>query len=118
MECGRPQLAIEFTRAALRLNPDDPGLQANLGLAHLFSEQPRAARVVIDAALAKDRTTRSHKPSRDSWMMSCKENVRVPSGDLMSNLAKALRAFRSKKLNCVRYGRHDHETRFELEVSN
>jgi Flp pilus assembly protein TadD len=54
MECGRPHLAIEFTRAALKLKPDDPGLQANLGLAHLFAEQPGAARAVIDAALAKD----------------------------------------------------------------
>jgi tetratricopeptide (TPR) repeat protein len=54
MECGRPLLAIEFTRAALKLSPDDAGLQANLGLAHLFAEQPQVARTVIDAALAKD----------------------------------------------------------------
>ena len=54
MECGRPHLAIEFTRAALKLNPDDPGLQANLALAHLFGQQPQVARAVLDVALAKD----------------------------------------------------------------
>jgi Flp pilus assembly protein TadD len=54
MECGRPDLAIEFTRAALKLKPGDPGLQANLGLAHLFAQQPQVARTVLNAALAND----------------------------------------------------------------
>lgn len=54
MECGRHALAIEFTRGALRLRPDDPGLQANLGLAHLFAQEPQVARRVIDVALQKD----------------------------------------------------------------
>jgi tetratricopeptide (TPR) repeat protein len=54
MECGRHDLSIEFTRAALKLRPGDAGLQANLGLAHLFAGEPQVARRVIDAALESD----------------------------------------------------------------
>jgi len=51
MECGRADVAIEFTSAALALSPDDAGLRANLGLAYLFAGQPECARQLIDSAL-------------------------------------------------------------------
>ena len=54
MECARPDLAIQFTRAALEIRPHDAGLLANLALAHLFAGEPTAARDVLNASLDSD----------------------------------------------------------------
>jgi len=54
MECGRPELAIQYTHAALKISPGNAGLLANLALAHLFAGEPKAAREVLDASLRSD----------------------------------------------------------------
>jgi len=54
MECDRPELAVQFTRAALKISPGNAGLLANLALAHLFAGEPKAAREVLNASLESD----------------------------------------------------------------
>jgi tetratricopeptide (TPR) repeat protein len=54
MELGRAEEAIPFCERAIEANAEDPGLQANLALALLFSGKPGDARAVAQAALARD----------------------------------------------------------------
>jgi tetratricopeptide (TPR) repeat protein len=51
MECCRPDLAVTYGRVAVGLAPNNPGVQANLGLAFLFSGNPDHAQEVLRAAL-------------------------------------------------------------------
>jgi tetratricopeptide (TPR) repeat protein len=54
MNLGLMSRSIEYTEAALRATPGDPGLLANLALAHLFNQNPAGAKRLADAALVAD----------------------------------------------------------------
>jgi tetratricopeptide (TPR) repeat protein len=54
METGRPEQAVSFCQRALEVEPDNPGLQANLALALLFCERIEEARKTATAALGRD----------------------------------------------------------------
>jgi tetratricopeptide (TPR) repeat protein len=54
IRCSRPALAIQFATAAWQANQEDVGLAANLALAHLFGQNPRAAKALVEQALAAD----------------------------------------------------------------
>ncbi len=54
MDLGQPEEAIPFCERAIEAKPNDPGLQANLALALLFSEKVNEARTVAQNALAGD----------------------------------------------------------------
>jgi len=58
MECDRLDAAIQFAQRAVQLRLDDPGLRANLALALLLSQDPRAAKIHVEQALAADPTDR------------------------------------------------------------
>ena len=52
MECGEPLLAIPFCSAAVEIDAADPGLMANLALAHMLAgDDPAALEHACNAAL-------------------------------------------------------------------
>jgi tetratricopeptide (TPR) repeat protein len=51
MNLGRYDDAIEYTNRAIRLNPSDAGLVANLALAHLFNQNIPEAKRAADHAV-------------------------------------------------------------------
>jgi tetratricopeptide (TPR) repeat protein len=56
MEVGRSETAIDIARAAVRLKPDDSGLQANLALAYLLGNRIADSQAAIDQALIMNRS--------------------------------------------------------------
>jgi tetratricopeptide (TPR) repeat protein len=54
MDAGRPAEAVGFCERALRAEPDNAGLRANLALALLFCERIEEARKEVRDALARD----------------------------------------------------------------
>ena len=53
IDAGDGVAAVRFSRAALAAQPDDPGLLANLALAHLINGELQAARQAIDKSLGR-----------------------------------------------------------------
>lgn len=56
MRCRRIPLALKLCQAAVAIEPDDPGLRANLALAHLLDSDPKTAKRLVDEALSIDPT--------------------------------------------------------------
>lgn len=56
MNLGRYEHAIQYMQRAIEIDSNDPGLVANLALAHLFNQQPADAKHAADYALKADPT--------------------------------------------------------------
>ena len=52
MHLGRSSDAVEYARRAIEVRPGDPGLVANVALAHLFNQNPAEAKRAAYFALA------------------------------------------------------------------